>query len=424
MTTLAVEIVKTAVSARPLRTELEALPGLDELGEQWCALEPRSDCSFFTSWNWTGSWLATLPELTGLRLLRVTAEGETVALAIVSSRRRSWRAGMSLRGLFFHVTGDDHFDRITPEHNDLLCVRQHAVAVRRELIGALNRLDRGWDELHLPGVTPYAEWTEPLPAGVWVEHRREEESFAVDLDAVRAAGAGAAASGASVESLIESHLGLLSANTRSQVRRSIKEVRKLGEMQLIEAASVEEALRHLRGLRDLHQSCWVARGEPGAFGHPYFEAFHTKLIETAHPRGEVQLLKLQAGDSVLGYLYNFKWRGRILNYQSGFAYDTVSKHARPGLVAHALAVAVAAQRGEMIYDFMAGANRTKESLANRRYQLDWIVLRRARARFRLEAGLKMIKQRLGRPAMAAVPVVVAGAVAASDKTLRQPLPGL
>jgi hypothetical protein len=58
-------------------------------------------------------------------------------------------------------------------------------------------------------------------------------------------------------------------------------------------------------MRQLHQSTWKARGEPGAFASGRRLAFHRTLICRAFPRGGIQMLRVTAGNETVGVLYNF-----------------------------------------------------------------------------------------------------------------------
>jgi len=120
--------------------------------------------------------------------------------------------------------------------------------------------------------------------------------------------------------------------------------------------------------------------------HPFFEQFHQRLIRAGMQRREIQLLRISAGQSVLGYLYNLRHNGRIYAYQSGFA--VAGGRERPGYVCHALAMRYNALRGESVYDFMAGSNQLKRSFATTEYALDWITAQQPRMRFHIENGLK------------------------------------
>ena len=103
-----------------------------------------------------------------------------------------------------------------------------------------------------------------------------------------------------------------------------------------------------------------------------FRRFHAELITRAMPRGEVELLRICAGGAVVGYLYNFLWRGWSLAYQSGFAYPDGDSHRKPGLTCHHLAINRHFARDGLGYDLLAGEGRYKSSLANTSSVLSWL----------------------------------------------------
>jgi hypothetical protein len=72
-----------------------------------------------------------------------------------------------------------------------------------------------------------------------------------------------------------------------------------------------------------------------------------------------------AGEQTIGVLYNFVHDGLVLNYQSGFLYESDNR-LKPGLVSLVLSVEDAIARGERGYDFMAGAAGHKNRLGNSR----------------------------------------------------------
>jgi CelD/BcsL family acetyltransferase involved in cellulose biosynthesis len=148
-----------------------------------------------------------------------------------------------------------------------------------------------------------------------------------------------------------------------------------GPLEVRRAATLAEAEAFLAGLGTLHQHAWVRRGQKGAFANPAFVAFHRALLAAAWPRGEIDLLRVAAGGQVLGYLYNFRWRNRVANYQSGFDYDAAeSAHQKPGLTCHHLAAAMYAAEGLAAYDLLAGESRYKASLATETAMLHWVEL--------------------------------------------------
>src|SRR5262249_11908819 len=110
----------------------------------------------------------------------------------------------------------------------------------------------------------------------------------------------------------------LSRNSREKLRRSLREYRTRGELIIEEASTLGSARSYFEALKDLHIRSWTRRGKPHAFRFPFFERFHRALIARGMSEGSVQLLRITAGGRPIGYLYNFRHRGRIYAYQSGF----------------------------------------------------------------------------------------------------------
>src|SRR5262249_48488896 len=125
----------------------------------------------------------------------------------------------------------------------------------------------------------------------------------------------------------------------------------------------------------------------------FFCRLHAEVVERGLARGAIQLLRLSAGSTDVGYLYNLIRDGWIAAYQNGFAYES-SNRSKPGLVSHVLAIehnlAVGAQR----YDFLAGMNQLKQSLASEQKILNWWTIKPARFDTRLEYAIISLKSRL------------------------------
>ncbi|OYW87025.1 MAG: CelD-like protein, partial [Sphingobium sp. 32-64-5] len=100
--------------------------------------------------------------------------------------------------------------------------------------------------------------------------------------------------------------------------------------------------------------------------------------------GSVELARFSVAGDVLGYLLNFQWAGRVMNYQSAFAPPRTAK-SKPGLMCHAAAIGRAATQGQALYSFLAGKDRYKQSLATGSEQLCWLVLERFDLRLEAEA---------------------------------------
>jgi CelD/BcsL family acetyltransferase involved in cellulose biosynthesis len=363
---------------------LGPLNDVEALAASWRELEARADCSFFQSWTWIGSWLKALPDLTALSVLTAKDAGTIVGLCVIGRRLARRHGFVSVRGWFLNETGDPALDTLTVEHSGVLMQRgtERAVlaAVARELIASTP----SWDEFRLTGIENqnadlYAEAF--TAAGSCTVQNTEAPYFVVRLDEIRRQGG--------------DYLAALSSNTRSQLRRSLRDYSKSGPVTIRIAGDHAEAGDHLAKLRELHQSYWTTRGAPGAFATPFANDFHRNVLAEGIPRGEIQLASIACGDQPIGYLYNFRHRGVVSNYQSGIRY-TDDSHLKPGMTAHQLLIEHSLNAGDSTYDMLMGDQRYKKSLSTEEGRMRYLTVQRNRMRFRLEDAARALVRRVRR----------------------------
>jgi CelD/BcsL family acetyltransferase involved in cellulose biosynthesis len=318
-----------------VQIHLSPVEDFQALGRMWRQLEPEvAGHGFFQSWSWVGCLAeARYPDPV---LLRAEQDGRLLGLALFN--RRGDR-------LYLAESGNAGLDAPFIEHNAPLAPPAIGAALLRAAWGL-----RGVRRLVLSGVAAEA------PFGTAWRAQRREAPFA-DLNALRAAGGGA--------------LSLCSANARQQIRRSDRSYAARGPLTL---TCLADPLAGFAAMLPLHERSWAARGKPGAFASEWMRRFHGALIRTAQPRGEVELLRIDAGDHEIGYLYNFRHGGRVHAYQSGFDLAGAQRHEKPGLTSHSLAIGRALAAGDSVYDFLAGADRYKLSLSQGSQDLWWVEL--------------------------------------------------
>lgn len=332
------------------------------LGRAWRALESRTACSFFQSWSWIGCLAAE--RFDRPVLMEARQDGRIVGLALFNHR-----PGLLRDTLWLHETGDPAWDDLFIEYNGVLIDADAAPSLRMACAAAILRYrPRRWPgllgrRLIMSGIA--APEVAPWDASGAIIRQQSRIAPWLDLAELRRTG--------------RRHFDVLSANTRAQLRRSLRQYARHGTLQITPARDVPTAYGFLDDLAHRHQTSWQRRGKPGAFANPRFARFHRALIAQALPRGEVALLRVSAGEEIVGYLYNFQHRGRVLAYQSGFDYAAADRHAKPGLTCHHLAIERSLDESQDAYDFLAGDDRYKRSLASRETVLHWLTLAMARA---------------------------------------------
>lgn len=361
--------------------EYDRADGISEIERIWCGLQTQCPHDYFLSWGWISTWLESLPKDVDVRLIVGLVQDQPVLAFFIGSARRRKYGFLPTRSLALNTTGSRYFDLLYIEYNSVLALP----SLNFSLVDLLHWLEnKRWHEFSLPGlssgfVQQMGLLGSEAPTSVGVLLEEESSAYFVDLARVR-------------EAKMD-YLGLLSSNKRSQIRRSIKEYEKEGEVRIQAAQSVAEALEMLSALAELHQEEWQKRGKPGVFSNPYLMDFHRKLIASRFEAGEIQILRVFTPQATIGYLYNFVYGGKVLFYQSGLKYRPGNLY-RPGLVSHYFSIMQNARTDMRVYDFMAGEAGYKSSLATDSVPMYWVRLVNGKLRLSMERAVLSLKERL------------------------------
>jgi CelD/BcsL family acetyltransferase involved in cellulose biosynthesis len=354
-----------SVAAGEVTFTLGPVPSLETLEAEWRRFDRAGRHSFFLTWTWIGTWLKCLPPNLAPMLLKATRGGEVVGLALLTLRHGTIKGIMPVRQAWLNCTGDPALDCITIEHNGFASVLADDEELWSALAGLFASGSFPADELVLSGISP--RWLANAEKGL-IQVERREPAYRTPL------------CGITVEEGIEP---LLSRNSRQQLRRSMRDYERDAPLAIDVARDPGTAFEYFAQMKDLHVRSWTRRGRRHAFASPFFETFHRALIKAGIEEGVVDLMRVTCGSRVLGYLYNFRRNGKVFSYQSGF--DDAELTMRPGYVCHAIAISYYAAAGMSHYDFLAEANRLKQSFGTESYELSWSRVRRSTPKFRAEA---------------------------------------
>ena len=343
-------------SALP-RAELVRVQTALSIADEWRALEANADASFFISWSWIGSWLSMALEAgVEIYLYRCTQNAQTIALGLLSRTRVTRHRIFRRTVLALNEIPQKGLDMII-EYNDLLIQRGDEQNVRARFAEDLRAAPVRWDELQLSGL-PEASW-QSIAGGSPKLNAIVDETrtpWATDIREINGD--------------IDKLLAPLSRNRRWQIRRSIKAFQEDGELTTEVPATVEQALAHFDDMGRLHTARWNSVGKAGSFANPNWVAFHRAVIREGFARDEIQLLKISAGDNVMGYVYSFIWRGTAYMLQTGFAQEDDNTR-RSGIVSHCLAMQYNSTHGVNTYDYMCGDAEYKRTLGAEGAPLVW-----------------------------------------------------
>jgi Acetyltransferase (GNAT) domain len=364
-----------------LHVSLNALPPIAELAAIWQTLQTQSDHSFFTSWAWVGCWLHVLPKNLSPLLLKAERAGKIVGAGIVVAKERSRLRLFKTPALYLHTTGDPYFDEITIEYNSFLAERSIAPQIVKQFLGFLfSGHEHRCDEIFIDGSTHAHNLRGIAPAGTRILVPRLRGCYSVDLDQLRLSG--------------QEYINTLGPSRRYSIRRTMRKYAAVGPLNMTVAGSVAEAVFFLGELRQLHQAYWGKKGSAGAFANPFFNEFINRLTSTQFANGNIQLLRVRAGDRVIGYLLNFVYQGHVYQYQSGFDYHVCDKYNGPGYVCHLFGVEHNVKSGHHKYDYMAGDSEYKKAMGEPDGELSWQIIQRERLGFRIEDRVRHVVRSL------------------------------
>jgi hypothetical protein len=192
-------------------------------------------------------------------------------------------------------------------------------------------------------------------------------------------------------------LSSLSSNTRYQIHRAEREYNRSGPGLVERATTTKQALEWLSDAAPYHIARWGDTRVGSGFENHHFVNFHKGLINSLFPEGTIDLLKISFGGQTIAYLYNFIVDKCAYFYLSANIYPnstTSTKHTKPGLVAHALAIEHYIQQGFHTYDFMGGESQYKRSFATQGQPISLVRFQRDNLFMRAENKLRSLKQSL------------------------------
>ncbi len=338
---------------------LSQIDDIEHLEKDWRWLEAQDTTPFFLSWDWIGCWLKNLPAALKPAVLRIQSGGQLTGLALLTPASKRRLGLFPSRSLHLHETGNATLDALTIEYNGILSARHHRKEATLRAIEWLLS-ERHADALSLPGVS--ASILDFFDRRRFTVHIRDiKPVYSIDL--------------ASVATDRREFLETISGNTRSQLRRALRQYEALGELRAVEARSTDEAQDMLNEMIPFHQAYWQGRDRAGAFANPSFVAFHRRLIRDGYDKGCIQFFRCMTGPSIIGYLYNLKRGGHVHAYQSGFNYQLLPR-SKPGWVCHYLAIEENRRQGTTVYDLLAGHSQFKASFATPADELVWVTVER------------------------------------------------
>ncbi len=336
----------------PCRVELvRDLPAFEKLQPEWNELLRRSPNNSVTlTWEWLWNWWAVYHHGRELCVVAVYDGDRLIGAAPMLTRRRVHRAYrlVPFRRAELLASGEPTADAICSDYIDWIAESGREQEVVQAALGQfLGPLAHEWDELVLPDVPADSATlrhliSESAIAGLGHEILARSPSPFIPLP-----------------DSFDEFLGGLGSNLRYQIRRGRRDFDSAGGSYRL-VSDPAELRSSFHALVELHQARWTEKGQAGAFASAKRREFHDRILPIALANGWLRLGLLSLHGEPIGGVYNFRYAGRNLFYQSGIR--TLSKsHIRPGVLMHSYEIEAAIAAGDSEYDFLKrGASEYKD----------------------------------------------------------------
>jgi len=361
-----------------LTVKLSPLPPLQQLATDWQRLHQQSHAECFLSWQWIGTWLQQVsPHFTCLLLSVEETANEnstnTIGLAILV-KRSSGKGLLKKEQYFVHRTGDESFDQIWIENNNLLIKSGMEQPVTAAFWSYVHQHFKGRWQINI-GMSHNNDSLRHHNASSPALHREliDEPGYRIKLGG----------------QTIDSYLQRLSKNSRYQLRRAIKAFQAVNG-DFVVATSPRHQQELLQQGQAWHQQKWRNTPTPSGFDNPHFVDFHQQLISN----GSCTLVAgLYLQQKLEGVLYCLTDNTSVNFYLSALNPQADNK-LKTGWLLHYKMLEWLMEQPYQYYDFLAGEARYKQSLGTEQTRYYYDVYDAPTWLNRLKYGARKVKSRL------------------------------
>jgi hypothetical protein len=348
------------------------------LSNQWLTLEKKSTTHFFLSWNWINAWLKIISNNFPLYLVTAKINQKVVGLGIFVERRTAKYVFFRRKEWYLHRTGNDAMDQIWIENNNFLVGDHNKNIILSTIWQQLLKQKPEVDEFII-AMQHNSNNAEPaaLPLHYTKKKIYTEKGYYLSMVDLKS---------------FDQYLSLLSKNTRQQIKRSIKLLKQLGDVQFNVITEENKQWNLLQQSKHWHIEKWQQTSTPSGFCNPLFTDFHKYLIFAKHSPTKSIVASLQIDNELVGCLYCFIDGESVYFYLSTLK-PMSDNRIKLGLTIHAFFIEWLIDNAPHItkYDFLAGDARYKKSLTNKQNEYSYLVIQKQSLKFWLEDKLKLIK---------------------------------
>lgn len=302
---------------------------------EWMELLSRDpNRQIFAYPEWNRAWWEEFKTGKDLFLMKMTRDGETIALVPLYRRTDTGRKVLRFIG------GIDLTDYLGP-----ICSLDDRGAVADALVNWLETTDIEWDELDAHNM--------PVPLGFpeFLVERADAKGFSFTIEQEETAAVLPLPDG------WEEYLASLGSKDRHELRRKRRRLEREHPDAIVRRATDETLEDDFKTFVEMHRG---TEGHKGHFMRPEIATFFWRLAEAFMPLGWLRLNLLEIGGRAVASTFGFEVERKFYLYNS--AYEPEAGRLSPGLVLVSELVKGAIESGLEMFDFLRGPEKYKYQL--------------------------------------------------------------
>ena len=309
-----------------------------KLAPAWNNLLSKSSAdTIFLTWEWISNWWQVYENNKELYVLTLKDNENTlIGIAPLYIRKNKILKGFPVNEVRFLGTGED----VSPDYLDFI-IEQGREAEALDAFLKHLELKNQWDVLNLTDMLStscnISFLTEAAQNGKFTI--RQSDCATCPYIAL--------------PSSWEEYVSTLSANTRYNVKRRIKNIERDFTVRYFVWEDFEMLDDAMERLAHLHNKRWEEKECRHSFSSNEYVLFHKAVAKDFAKQGWLHLSCLELNGEIVGMLYDYRYGDNISYYQAGF--DPAFHKYSPGLVLRAYVIRRAIDEGIKEVDLLKGA---------------------------------------------------------------------
>jgi CelD/BcsL family acetyltransferase involved in cellulose biosynthesis len=309
-----------------------------QLASVWNQLLARSNSNtIFLTWEWISNWWQVYGHKKELYVLTLKDnDNSLIGIAPLYMRKEKILKGFPVNEVRFLGTGED----VSPDYLDFIIEQGRESEALDAFIRYLASKNQ-WDVLNLtdmPSTSCNIDFLAETAKNNGFTIRQSECATCPYII---------------LPSAWEEYVSTLSANTRYNVKRRIKNIERDFTVRYFVWEDFKRLDDAMDRLAHLHNKRWEEKECRHSFSSNEYVSFHKAVAKDFAKKGWLHLSCLELDEEIVGMLYDYRYGDKISYYQAGF--DPSFHKYSPGLVLRAYVIRRAIVDGMKEIDLLKGA---------------------------------------------------------------------